>query len=58
MFKTMNSADILISNGIVLTLDNKNSQIKNGSVAIKKDKIVAMGDADEFAAWEVMLKQP
>ena len=54
----MNSADILISNGIVLTLDNKNSQIKNGSVAIKKDKIVAVGNTDEFAAWEVMLKQP
>jgi len=49
----MNSADILVSNGIVLTLDNKNSQIKNGSVAIKKDKIVAVGNADEFAAWEV-----
>jgi 5-methylthioadenosine/S-adenosylhomocysteine deaminase len=49
----MNSADILISNGIVLTLDNENSQIKNGSVAIKKDKIVAVGGADEFAAWEV-----
>lgn len=49
----MNSADILISNGIVLTLDNENSQIKNGSVAIKKDKIVAVGDVDEFAAWEV-----
>jgi len=49
----MNSADILVSNGIVLTLDNENSQIKNGSVAIKKDKIVAVGNADEFAAWEV-----
>ena len=49
----MNSADILVSNGIVLTLDNKNSQIKNGSVAIKKDKIVAVGNADEFATWEV-----
>ncbi|MBW2608530.1 MAG: amidohydrolase family protein, partial [Deltaproteobacteria bacterium] len=48
-----NSADILISNGIILTLDDKNSQIKNGSVAITKDKIVAVGDADEFAAWEV-----
>jgi len=33
----MNSADILVSNGIVLTLDNKNSQIKNGSVAISSD---------------------
>jgi 5-methylthioadenosine/S-adenosylhomocysteine deaminase len=50
---TMRSADILISNGIVLTLDNENSQIKNGSVAIKKDKIVAVGDADELAKWEV-----
>jgi len=49
----MNSADMLVSNGIVLTLDNNNSQIKNGSIAIKKDKIVAVGDADEFAEWEV-----
>ncbi len=49
----MNSADMLVSNGIVLTLDNENSQIKNGSVAIKKDKIVAVGNADEFSGWEV-----
>jgi len=49
----MNSADILVSNGIVLTLDNENSQIINGSVAIKRDKIIAVGDADEFASWEV-----
>ena len=49
----MSSADILISNGIVLTLDNDNSQIKKGSVAIKKDKIAAVGDADKFEAWEV-----
>jgi len=49
----MNSADILISNGIVLTLDKENSQINNGSVAIKKDKIVAVGNTDEFATWEV-----
>ncbi len=33
----MNSADILISNGMVLTLDYKNSQFKNGSVAISSD---------------------
>ena len=49
----MNSADILVSNGIVLTLNTKNLQIKNGSVAIEKDKIVAVGNTDEFAAWEV-----
>jgi len=30
----MNSADILLSNGMILTLDYKNSQFKNGSVAI------------------------
>lgn len=49
----MKSADILISNGIVLTLDDKNSQIKNGSVAVKKDKIVAVGNADDFSSWKV-----
>jgi len=50
---TMSSADILVSNGIVLTLNNKNLQIKNGSIAIKKDKIIAIGDTEEFAAWEI-----
>ncbi|MDY6793504.1 MAG: amidohydrolase [Thermodesulfobacteriota bacterium] len=49
----MNSADILVSNGIVLTLNTKNLQIKNGSVAIEKDKIVAVGNNDEFATWDV-----
>ena len=33
----MNSADILLSNGMILTLDYKNSQFKNGSVAICSD---------------------
>ena len=33
----MNSADILLSNGMSLTLDYKNSQFKNGSVAIRSD---------------------
>ena len=51
MFKTMNSADILLSNGMILTLDYKNSQFKNGSVATSSDVKttiingeVAMGD--------------
>jgi len=47
----MISADILLSNGKVLALDYKNSQFKNGSVAISSDVKttiingeVAMGD--------------
>ena len=33
----MNSADILLSNGMILTLAYKNSQFKNGSVVISSD---------------------
>ena len=33
----MNSADILLSNGMILTLDYKNSQFINGSVVISSD---------------------
>ena len=33
----MNSADILLSNGMILTLDYKNSQFINGSIVISSD---------------------
>jgi len=47
------SADILVTNGIVLTLDAGDTEIINGAVAIAKDTITAVGPADEFGDWSV-----
>ena len=47
------SADILVTNGIVLTLDAGDTKIINGAVAIAKDTITAVGPADEFGDWSV-----
>ncbi len=43
-----NEIDILVSNGVVLTMDSGNTQFKNGAVAINGENIVAVGSADEF----------
>jgi 5-methylthioadenosine/S-adenosylhomocysteine deaminase len=45
------SADILVTNGTVLTLDASDTEIINGAVAIGKDAITAVGPADEFSDW-------
>ena len=47
------SADILVTNGTVLTLDAGSTEIINGAVAITKDTITAVGPADEFGGWSV-----
>jgi len=47
------SADILVTNGTVLTLDAGDTEIINGAVAIAKDTITAVGPADEFADWSI-----
>ena len=47
------SADILVTNGTVLTLDAGDTEIINGAVAIAKDTITAVGAADEFGDWSV-----
>ena len=47
------SADILVTNGTVLTLDAGDTKIINGAVAIAKDTITAVGAADEFGDWSV-----
>ena len=47
------SADILVTNGTVLTLDAGDTEIINGAVAIDKDTITAVGPADKFGAWSV-----
>ena len=36
-------ADIIITNGIVVTMDEDRRVIENGAVAIEKDRIVAVG---------------
>jgi 5-methylthioadenosine/S-adenosylhomocysteine deaminase len=47
------SADMLVTNGTVLTLDAGDTEIINGAVAIAKDTIAAVAPADEFGAWSV-----
>ncbi len=35
----MNSVDILVSNGTLLAMDQKNTRIRDGAVAIRGDQI-------------------
>jgi 5-methylthioadenosine/S-adenosylhomocysteine deaminase len=49
----MNSCDILVLNGTLLTMDSRGTQFKNGAVAIEGEKIVALGSADDFSSWNV-----
>ncbi|EIM24862.1 amidohydrolase family protein [Microvirga lotononidis] len=43
-------ADIIITNGIVVTMDPHRRIIENGAVAIDKDRIVAVGPTEEVLA--------
>ncbi|MGF9761766.1 amidohydrolase family protein [Microvirga sp. 0TCS3.31] len=43
-------ADIIISNGVVVTMDPQRRVIENGAVAIEKDRIVAVGTTEEVLA--------
>jgi 5-methylthioadenosine/S-adenosylhomocysteine deaminase len=45
-------ADILVKNGIVLTMDADNRQIESGYVAICGDSIAAVGTTDELSEWD------
>ncbi len=45
------SADILVKNGTVLTLNANETEISNGAVAISKDTITAIGPAIDFSDW-------
>ncbi|MBT9440074.1 MAG: amidohydrolase family protein [Desulfobacterales bacterium] len=47
----MNSSDMLVLNGTLLTMDSRGTQFKNGAVAIEGEKIVALGSADDFSSW-------
>jgi len=51
------NVDLLIKNGVVLTMDEDKTVYENGLVAIRENKIVAVsdgGDLDEFAAKKVI----
>jgi 5-methylthioadenosine/S-adenosylhomocysteine deaminase len=43
-------ADIIITNGIVVTMDPQRRVIENGAVAIERDRIVAVGTTEEVLA--------
>ena len=47
------SADILVTNGTILTMEESERQIINGAVAIDGDRIVAVGRTGEFADWKI-----
>ena len=45
------SADILVINGALLTLDANHTEIVDGAVAISQDTITAVGSANGFSDW-------
>jgi 5-methylthioadenosine/S-adenosylhomocysteine deaminase len=49
---TTPEADILVVNGIVLTMDETARTIPGGAVALSGDRITAVGTAAEMAAWK------
>ena len=44
----METVDTLILGGTILTLDKKNAKVKDGALAIRGDRIVALGVKDEI----------
>ena len=45
------SADILVINGTLLTLDASYNEIVNGAMAINQDTIAAIGSVNDFSDW-------
>jgi 5-methylthioadenosine/S-adenosylhomocysteine deaminase len=46
-------ADLLVTNGHVLTLDEAGTEIEGGAVAVDGDRILALGPAAGFKGWEI-----
>jgi len=46
------SADLMITNGTVITMDGEDSIIENGAVAVKGENIVAVGKAGELSTYK------
>ncbi len=44
--------DLLLRSGTVVTVDDARAVHQSGSVAIRGDRIVAVGPADELADWQ------
>ncbi len=47
-----NTADILVTNGLVLTMDARDRVIPGGAVAIAGDGIASVGRMEEFHSWQ------
>jgi 5-methylthioadenosine/S-adenosylhomocysteine deaminase len=50
---TENRADLLVTNGRVLTLDESGTEIMHGAVAVGGDRIIALGPSTDFDDWQV-----
>src|SRR6056297_2976491 len=51
--KPMNPIDILVTNGTVLAMDQDNTIVENGAVAISGDRIAGIGPASSFSSHNV-----
>jgi len=49
IFAQKTAVDLIVQNGIVVTMDAQRRIIENGAVAVQKDKIVAVGTAAEIS---------
>ena len=49
----LNSADILVTNGIVITMKTDEPPIYGGALTIAKDKILAVDQSEQFSKWIV-----
>ena len=50
---TVKKADLLVTNGRVLTLDTAGTEIVDGAVAVGGDRILALGPAADFEDWAI-----
>jgi 5-methylthioadenosine/S-adenosylhomocysteine deaminase len=45
-----NSIDLIVTHGVIITMDKDTSVIKDGAIAIKGNKIIAVGSSKEISA--------
>ncbi|MGH9802321.1 MAG: amidohydrolase family protein, partial [Blastocatellia bacterium] len=53
----MNTIDLLITGGAIVTMDGQQRVIDNGFVAIRDERIVAVGDVAELKAKNFVARQ-
>ena len=44
--------DILLSGGVVVTMDDERRVIQDGTVAVQENRIVAVGSRAELGSWQ------